>query len=580
VSSQRAVAASENGAETRARDPGARSVRRLLKALGTKGGAMRGLWTRVGLAIASLSGCVWTPNNGQTFSGSVVNQPMPLQGYYNAANQPIEILALNHTTNSYDKLGPTVYTGTNPVYFNDPNPLYTWNASVNLATNSSSPYWQEGGVASLRARAVTGSSYQQLRAFDEDFGTCYNQNSTQSWENIGAICGTPYGTRDLINALSISKLPSAAMTQRSTSPYLLYGQTGSSSPGSATYYGTIGALATAPTLAAFQAQFGFNTPNADTARAIYYNYNDLGLGRDMSCTSFIDDVKQKSWACYVTNYALNFTPGGTINFDADYTQVLAQTIAGQSPIATVAMVYYAGHTTNPIQFFVYLHNGDPNPAHAALTDKAVLDRSANPNTTVPNNCMQCHGGSGSIDPTSGTVTGAHFLPFDTSAFAYSNVCNSTGSNCFTFANQIEQFRKLNAAVAQTPQTTAATTLLNGWYPPSGPQNAPQGTAATTNFIPPNWTDANNVPGSGKLYTEVVAHYCRTCHIAQTNGPLGHDWGAYSDFVNAAPNIQAQVCEANTMPVAVVTQDHFWNSAGRAHLISALGLTTPCNPVKQ
>jgi hypothetical protein len=108
-----------------------------------------------------------------------------------------------------------------------------------------------------------------------------------------------------------------------------------------------------------------------------------------------------------------------------------------------------------------------------------------------------------------------------------------------------------------------------------------GTYAATNWVPDAWQDVTTgVPGTSKLYTEVVAHYCRTCHVAQTNGGIGHDWATWSSFSLNAPTIQAHVCEVNDMPQAEITQDHLWNSPARAHLISALGLNTHCKPVTQ
>ena len=49
------------------------------------------------------------------------------------------------------------------------------------------------------------------------------------------------------------------------------------------------------------------------------------------------------------------------------------------------------------------------------------------------------------------------------------------------------------------------------------------------------------------------------------------------LTNLPPVVQAHVCDAHLMPQALVTQDNFWNSSARAHLVGFLGLQTPCKP---
>src|SRR5207248_1332071 len=99
---------------------------------------------------------------------------------------------------------------------------------------------------------------------------------------------------------------------------------------------------------------------------------------------------------------------------------------------TVAMVYAPGAfsaSTGPVQFIVYDANGN-------LKNSAQLDSTAS-NTSIPNNCLNCHGGQ----LNGNQVSNAHFLPFDPKAFKFSNRPG------FTFNDFADHIRRLNVHVS-------------------------------------------------------------------------------------------------------------------------------------
>ncbi|HEX9399232.1 MAG TPA: hypothetical protein VF912_03890 [Anaeromyxobacter sp.] len=185
--------------------------------------------------------------------------------------------------------------------------------------------------------------------------------------------------------------------------------------------------------------YGF-PPNGVDAHAIYANLADLQFGRDMNCVQ----SGQKT-SCYVVNYGPPpFGPGS--GSWPDVTGALHDALNFGTPFGTVAMVYDAARSEpNQVSFFAF---GDKEEAtadggtftrHNALLYSAALDSEGL--KSVPRMCMACHGGT--YDTSSNTATGAKFLPFDVFSFRYPNEAG------YSFDEQQEALRKLNAAVAET-----------------------------------------------------------------------------------------------------------------------------------
>jgi hypothetical protein len=322
------------------------------------------------------------------------------------------------------------------------------------------------------------------------------------------------------------------------------------------YYLDIGAP---PNLMAWKSAFGFPANGNPPARGLYANNLDLRLGRDMNCVQSGQRI-----ACYVTNYGpppqdcTLFVdhgvdpPATEANCPwPDLESAVNDAIAGNNPIATVAMVYDGNPNStsnlpaNNITFYVYDQNGN------ILTWAALDDEGAK---SVPRMCMACHGGS--YTPHTGTtaasVTGASFLPFDVPSFYYSQANPSLGQD-----QQQEAFRQLNLmvktvnggsqpAASQTAQQAAIVDFINGLYCPdihgglfsncaTPVENA--GSKARDLYFPIGWS------GSQKVYSELVKPYCRMCHMAQSPTFFNS-----SDLTSTAQNF---ACTLKDMPHAEV-----------------------------
>lgn len=314
------------------------------------------------------------------------------------------------------------------------------------------------------------------------------------------------------------------------------------------------------TLDNFRGQyFGQSCPSpgnlvVDASPAIYFNKGDLGIGREMHCSY---NACTQETACYVKNYG---NPNGSPFFSAHMDQA-KQAIDANKPFATVAMVSrgkIAAGVPNKVFFAVYGADG-------RLVNEAPLDNRKY-NTFIPGNCLVCHGAAASYTtPPSGfglRVLGAQFLPFDLQhGLAY---FSTASSDPLSRAAQETKFRTLNRIVATTDLYTLpdAKALLDGFYGGSDPST--WGPTFRDNWVPPN--DWNASPGTRQLYKQVIAGYCRTCHISDTS----LDFGNYSDFVSRQFAIQKAVCggtrDKEIMPNAEVTSNAFWQSGARVHLV--------------
>lgn len=305
-----------------------------------------------------------------------------------------------------------------------------------------------------------------------------------------------------------------------TIPFLTYKGVGSDAE-AAEYYAVIGAPAT---FSAWKAAYGFT--GADEVRAVYYNAGDLGFGRDMHCRRSGADV-----ACYVANHG--FGPGGPPAESA------SAAVTGAQALPAVAMVYRDSldGLANDVSFYIY------NQVTGTLLNKVGLDGEGD--KFVPYLCLPCHGGN--YNPTTSSVTGAEFLPFDAPSFKYSALAG------FSLAEQQEAFRQLNHMVRDTNPAALIVELIDGWY-----GNAVHVPGATLNdgFV------ASGYAGDPGLYNNVVKPYCRTCHIAQAGFPLSDP-----TYVDVA---QPAVFNGFYMPHAQLTNHNFWNSPAPVYLANNRG----------
>jgi hypothetical protein len=526
---------------------------------------------RSALALAIVGGvsvgCMISPGNGATDERADISTiTLGHNGFHIDPDASIALQILTPPTADPSDAGAwktygTAQSGTQKNYIfsgdtppNGDSPLYQWSTSAISPIQGVTSRWPQGGVA--RIRAATQNGTYMARIFDDNFLSC--PTTATHYTDFSTQCGsyTSY-------AVLVSGTPTPA--DNPSPPAARWLTDGLPDPDQANtkaYYAAIGAApgGELANLTTFKSTFGFGS-GGDEASAVYYNNGDLGLGRAMRCRT-----SGARRACLVTNYADRDGQGHPI-FGGGATQqqdAITQAIGGTNPIATVAMVYDGSAATNQVKFVVYDPGGNPQP-FAALDNHSAKNEPGS-STSVPKNCIACHGGAGSYDPGAKTVTGAHFLPFDPGSFVF-----STSNNSYTLAAQQAAFQKLNAIVYAAGATDTTQKMLQAIY---GSAGAPQpGQVANPAAIPAGWADNWN---EKQLYTNVVAPYCRTCHVSRTTSDP-FSFSTYAQFASLQSSIVSATCGAQIMPHAEQTQRNFWSSGARSHLLAWSGASGDCSP---
>lgn len=135
--------------------------------------------------------------------------------------------------------------------------------------------------------------------------------------------------------------------------------------------------------------------------------------------------------------------------------------------------------------------------------------------------------------------------------------------------QEPMFKALNMIVKLTRPAPAITELINGWY-------AGNSRTQITTFVPTGWSASQNI---AKLYTDVVAKSCRTCHVAlfktrvpQTPANSTISWRSYAQFEADYNKIQnTYVCgnRSKPMPHTLITFKNFWKGTAPNRIVDAL-----------
>lgn len=310
---------------------------------------------------------------------------------------------------------------------------------------------------------------------------------------------------------------------------------------------------TAPrTLQDWKATFGFPEPQPGealqdfrdrTGVAVYYNANELGLGRELGCQRFVDGHDEKGQpiygeACFVTNYGVRWR-------DGDHS--LGYAAEGVNKKNTVCISYRptlkpGGRDGYEVQFYVY-------GADDARQDWAQLDTMGP--RPVPQVCTGCHGGT--YDPNAELVRFARFLPAYPDLLTF--VEGPDAAPGLTRAGQEERLRVLNETASRTPLTPLQRETIEGSYPAGV---ATPGQAFVPGWAPAGWRGS---PDREDLYVNVVRPYCGTCHAADQIELDGRPQPSYDVFLSyeafAAAPIAAYVCNGFSMPNAQATLARFW-----------------------
>jgi hypothetical protein len=327
------------------------------------------------------------------------------------------------------------------------------------------------------------------------------------------------------------------------------------------FYETLGGSSTARvmvpmTLADWKQTYNFPARRSDelledyrerAGIVIYYNKNELGLGRELGCSEFEDGVDSVGKpligvACYVTNYGLSFR---------DVRRSLKLAAEGTHPKNTVCITYRPSMETGyEIQFQVYGPQG-------YRQDWAQLDTMgprANPHV-----CMNCHGGV--YDDQRHLAKYARFLPMDPNVVVFAQAADASPGEPsvtagLTRAGQEERIRRANFLSMATPLTPSQREMLQELY--GGHPERP-GTPSQAVWYPAAWRGQRQ---HEDMFDQVFKPYCLTCHMAMQKGMDGSDLYTYGLF-NTPSIIQrfplhAVVCGKFGMPNAQTTSLNFWD----------------------
>ena len=296
--------------------------------------------------------------------------------------------------------------------------------------------------------------------------------------------------------------------------------------------------------------------------ATYINHVDLNLTRNHHSLSYGQDHT----AAYVCNY---LGPGD--NQQSTINQVITNATNGKNLVACVAMDYMISSGVNSDQPFVRFLIFGPD---GSLLPSVNLD--GRREKFVPGVCVACHGGDNyagqfPVDGTGQANIGAHFLPYDSGNFLFSD---NTG---YTKQDQEESIYQLNQNVLNTGPNVATQELVAGWYA--------TGHQLDENYLPVSWQGRPQT--SIDFYQKVYARDCRTCHVAFTEGlnfdhyqnmELAYQSDVLGQSIVTTPQHEAgiyrtdlAVCANNdpsfswlrnlSMPNSLNTFNLFWNSVG-------------------
>lgn len=513
--------------------------------------------TELGAAKIAIPGAIdIQPANG-TFFGRERTSTLSLHftGFTVHANEKVEVQVLGDPAapigeGNWVTIATTTSAATG-TQFNDPAPVFRYDVE---ATPGADGRWREGGVLRYRTVVTDAAGKRTLLPFfDASSGACVAAAGTRSWKDVVSLCKSPFSPA--LGAELGSTTRAAALVSGSRQPEEVF------LPGFLSRRGFIEATETdlyydrvdAPrSLAEFRFRFGFDTNRE--VDAFYYNLGDLGIGREVHCTTFDRGNGFSGTACYVRNYGVNLDGSGA--FSGDPQSAMADLLAQQGSFASVCMVKFGSTLADPqgndVQFFVY-------DANERIVNRAELD-SFGSNDAIPNNCLNCHGGK--YDRTTSTITGASFLPFDPEAFLYADEAG------IGFDEQEEVLRQLNDMMksAGAPPTTKQ--YVDGIY---DNKSAIAGTRTNLDFIPAGWAGSEEAK---TVYREVYKPYCRTCHTSQFGA---FAFMTYDDFKSAANESMHSVCDTMEMPLAEATMINFWASPARAYLFNALDRNASCAP---
>jgi mono/diheme cytochrome c family protein len=369
------------------------------------------------------------------------------------------------------------------------------------------------------------------------------------------------------------------------------------------YYAAIDPNDEKDTFAKWKAANRFGT-GGEEQLAVFRDVRDLGYGRRMTGRRNVDG----SVAFSVENYQVSIAPSG-------YSAANADAAIAPDPrwhVNTNAIEWSCdpaapGENPATCRKFAKFFNFSPTGQRHLLVDLDGRGPKA-----MPGPCLTCHGGRADpltpVDPAIGkrrfalvnnALSGKRgdilgkLQPFHVDSFEWS------GASGFTRADQEATLKKFNEWVLCTYplpggggagkdacRPTAgpsewegtAAELIKAWY---GGPDLPRARFSDT-YVPAGWT------GHESLYLNVIAPYCRACHILRGAGvataapppptlparaiDIGQkriDFSTEAGFRAYADRSKVHVVDRGDMPLALLVYRRFWESSAPAALAAYL-----------
>jgi hypothetical protein len=319
---------------------------------------------------------------------------------------------------------------------------------------------------------------------------------------------------DCVNHPEVLNRPLPQAQSHFLSLYAQWGDVSAKQAFALNYYGD-GVLRDKSTLADFRAKNGFD--QGQDQHAEFYNRNELGLARALTCTS-----RGKSLACYLHKFG---HPGGPI------LPAMLDMESGHNAGDTVAM----DKTENgPVRFYIYGPDGN-------LKTTTPFDEEGE--KFVPGVCQGCHDNN--------------FVPIDQTTHLY--------RSDVAFREALEPVRQINSWIYNVPHvTTGGVRSYIARLYPDGVDNAG---SLPVEQVPPVY--AAKGEESVRIYERGIKPHCQLCHMAQRSTI---DWTQYDPTewggLDGYPSYAAEVIGHGYMPHAYVPYRNLWLSGAAHHIFDA------------
>lgn len=330
-------------------------------------------------------------------------------------------------------------------------------------------------------------------------------------------------------------------------------------------------------------QYALTPPNpggGPVYEATYINKVDLNLARNHHSVvngappdpSILNSVPYT----YVANYVCNHSGPGSNPGQQLIDSVIQNTVNGQNLVACVAMDYstFPVPASNQfygpfIRFLIFGPSGQLLPS---------VNLDGRREKFVPGTCVVCHGGdhyAGKYpeDGSGNADVGAHFLPYDTGNFEFSDQAGLTEAaqeqSIYNLNQNAMAYNALSNPMAYNPGTfvqpnpisspsvtAAEIELITNWYG--------AGQVLNKSYVEPNWMTLNATNSfATSTYQNLYARSCRTCHVALPNYNFEQNPGQFRtsglavDPVNCGGGANRN--RMYKMPNSLTTFNLFWGS---------------------